>query len=136
MSGAVETGSMNQVAGTDIFSLAGKPAPREMLLEVARLEREYFERRPEVSDSNELVIFGTSGHRGSPFRGTFTEWHILAITQAICDYRREHGIDGPLFLGKDTHALSRPAEQTTLEVLAANDVETVIQEGDGVTPTQ
>ena len=135
MSGAVETGSMNQVAGTDIFSLAGKPAPREMLLDVARLEREYFERRPEVSDSNELVIFGTSGHRGSPFRGTFTEWHILAITQAICDYRREHGIDGPLFLGKDTHALSRPAEQTTLEVLAANDVETVIQEGDGVTPT-
>ena len=135
MSGAVETGSIEQVAGTEISPLAGKPAPKEMLLDVARLEREYFDRRPEVSDSNQLVIFGTSGHRGSPFRGTFTEWHILAITQAICDYRREHGTDGPLFMGKDTHALSGPAQQTALEVLAANGVETVIQEGDGVTPT-
>jgi phosphoglucomutase len=106
-----------------------------MLLDVARLEREYLERQPAATDSNELVIFGTSGHRGSPFRGTFTESHILAITQAICDYRREHGIDGPLFLGKDTHALSGPAEQTALEVLAANEVETILQEGDGVTPT-
>jgi phosphoglucomutase len=106
-----------------------------MLVDVARLEREYFARRPEVGDSNELVIFGTSGHRGSPFRGTFTESHVLAITQAVCDYRRVRGIDGPLFLGKDTHALSGPAEQTALEVLAANGVETVIQEGDGITPT-
>jgi len=135
MSGAVETGSIEQASGMVISPLAGKPAPSEMLVDLARLEREYFERRPEVSDSNQLVIFGTSGHRGSPFRSTFTESHILAITQAICDYRREHGIDGPLFLGKDTHALSGPAEQSALEVLAANDVETVIQEGGGITPT-
>ena len=106
-----------------------------MLVDVARLESEYFDRRPEIGDCNELVIFGTSGHRGSPFKGTFTESHILAITQAICDYRREHGTDGPLFMGKDTHALSGPAQRSALEVLAANGVETVVQEGDGVTPT-
>jgi len=118
-----------------ISPLAGKPAPREMLIDVARLEKDYFERRPDLSDRNQLVSFGTSGHRGSPIHGTFTEAHILAITQAICDYRREQGTDGPLYMGKDTHALSGPAQQTALEVLAANNVETVIQEGDGVTPT-
>ena len=106
-----------------------------MLVDVARLEREYVERRPDVSDTNQLVAFGTSGHRGSPLRGTFTEAHILAITQAICDYRRSSGTDGPLYMGKDTHALSGPAERTALEVLAANDVHTVIQRDDGVTPT-
>ncbi len=79
--------------------------------------------------------FGTSGHRGSPLRGSFTEAHILATTQAICDYRRGRGIDGPLYMGKDTHALSGPAERTALEVLAANGVETIIQREDGVTPT-
>jgi len=115
--------------------LAGKPAPREMLIDVARLEKEYFERRPDLSDRNQLVSFGTSGHRGSPIHGTFTEAHILATTQAICDYRREQGTDGPLYMGKDTHALSAPAQRTALEVLAANSVETTIQEGDGVTPT-
>ena len=136
MSGAVETGSMEQAAGTEISPLAGKPAPKEMLLDVARLEREYFERRPEVSDSNQLVNFGTSGHRGSPFRGTFTEWHILAITQAISDYRREHGIDGPLLLGKDTHALSGPAEQYRTRGAGGERCRRrVIQEGDEVTPT-
>jgi len=136
MSGTVETRSLTQAAaGVKISPLAGRPAPKEMLLDVGRLESEYFDCRPEVSDSNQLVIFGTSGHRGSTFRGTFTESHILAITQAICDYRREHGTNGPLFLGKDTHALSGLAEQTALEVLAANDVETIIQEGNGVTPT-
>ena len=83
----------------------------------------------------QLVSFGTSGHRGSPLRGTFTEAHILAITQAICDYRRGQGIDGPLYMGKDTHALSGPAQRTALEVLAANGVETIIQRDDGVTPT-
>jgi phosphoglucomutase len=82
-----------------------------------------------------MVTFGTSGHRGSPLRGTFTEAHILAITQAIADYRRGQGTDGPLYMGKDTHALSGPAQRTALEVLAANDVETIIQRGDGVTPT-
>jgi phosphoglucomutase len=118
-----------------ISPLAGKPAPREMLVDVARLEREYVERRPDLGDVTQMVAFGTSGHRGSPFRGTFTEAHILAITQAICDYRRGHDIDGPLYMGKDTHALSGPAQRTALEVLAANGVETVIQQDEGFTPT-
>jgi phosphoglucomutase len=118
-----------------ISPLAGKPAPKEMLIDVARLEKEYFERHPDLHDPNQLVSFGTSGHRGSPLHGTFTEAHILAITQAICDYRRAQETDGPLYMGKDTHALSGPAQRTALEVLAANNVETIIQEGDGVTPT-
>ena len=118
-----------------ISQLAGKPAPKDMLVDVARLEREYFECRPDLEDPNQRVSFGTSGHRGSPLHGSFTEAHILAITQAICDYRRAHGTDGPLFMGKDTHALSGPAQRTALEVLAANNVETVIQQGDAVTPT-
>jgi phosphoglucomutase len=118
-----------------ISPLAGKPAPKEMLIDVARLEKEYFERHPDLHDPNQLVSFGTSGHRGSPLHGTFTEAHILAITQAICDYRRTHRTDGPLYMGKDTHALSEPAQRTALEVLAANNVETIIQENDGVTPT-
>ncbi|HMB03304.1 MAG TPA: phosphoglucomutase (alpha-D-glucose-1,6-bisphosphate-dependent), partial [Isosphaeraceae bacterium] len=99
------------------------------------LEREYHERRPDLADAGQRVAFGTSGHRGTPGDGTFTEAHILAITQAICDYRRMKGIDGPLYMGKDTHALSRPAERTALEVLATNGVETIIQRDDGVTPT-
>jgi phosphoglucomutase len=106
-----------------------------MLVDLARLEREYFERRPDVSDPNQMVTFGTSGHRGSPFSSSFTEAHILAITQAICDYRFAHGTDGPLYMGKDTHALSAPAQCTALEVLAANGVETIIQRDNGVTPT-
>jgi phosphoglucomutase len=106
-----------------------------MLIDVARLEREYHERRPDMSDPNQQVSFGTSGHRGSPLRGTFTEGHILAITQAICDYRRSHGTEGPLYMGKDTHAISGPAQRTALEVLAANGVETIIQRDDDVTPT-
>jgi phosphoglucomutase len=106
-----------------------------MVLDLARLEREYLERRPELSDPNQLVSFGTSGHRGTPLHGTFTEAHILAITQAICDYRRSQGTDGPLYMGKDTHALSAPAQRTALAVLAANGVEAIIQRDDGVTPT-
>ena len=115
--------------------LAGMPAPPEMLVDLARLERDYYARLPEVDDLDQLVAFGTSGHRGSSLRGSFNEAHILAITQAICDYRRSQGIDGPLYMGKDTHALSGPAQRTALEVLAANAVETVIQRDDGVTPT-
>ena len=118
-----------------ISPLAGKPAPKEMLVDLSRLEREYFERRPDLDDPNQLVSFGTSGHRGSPLRGSFTETHILAITQAICDYRKTHGTSGPLYMGKDTHALSGPAQRTALEVLAGSGVETVIQRGDGFTPT-
>jgi phosphoglucomutase len=118
-----------------ISPLAGKKAPPEMLVDVAALERAYLERRPDLADPAQRVAFGTSGHRGTPFAGSFTEAHILATTQAICDERRARGIDGPLFLGKDTHALSAAAERTALEVLAANGVTTVIQSGDGVTPT-
>ena len=118
-----------------VSPLAGKPATKDMLIDVAKLERDYFERHPDVNDPTQLVSFGTSGHRGTPFLSTFTEAHILAITQAICEYRYAHGIDGPLFMGKDTHAISAPAQRTALEVLAANNVETVIQSDDGVTPT-
>jgi phosphoglucomutase len=120
---------------TAISPLAGKPAPKELLVDLARLEKEYFEHRPDMSDPNQRVSFGTSGHRGSPLQGSFSEAHIMAITQGICDYRREHGTDGPLYMGKDTHAVSGPAQRTALEVLAANNVETIIQEGDRVTPT-
>src|SRR5246127_3440891 len=121
--------------GPALSPLAGKPAPKELLIDVARLEREYFERKPDVSDRTQLVAFGTSGHRGSALHGTFNEAHILAITQAICEYRKGQGIDGPLYMGKDTHAVSEPAQRTALEVLAANGVESIIQENDGVTPT-
>ena len=118
-----------------VSPLAGKPATPEMLIDPAKLEREYFERRPDLDDPNQMVSFGTSGHRGTPGKGTFTEAHILAITQAICEYRRTKGTDGPLYMGKDTHALSASAQRTAIEVLAANGVETVIQRNDGVTST-
>jgi phosphoglucomutase len=130
MPGAIEAQPIAKLS-----PLAGKPAPKEMLIDVARLEREYFERSPDLGDPNQMVSFGTSGHRGSPLHGTFTEAHILAITQAICDYRRSVGTDGPLYMGKDTHAVSDPAQRTALEVLAANNVETIIQRDNGVTPT-
>ena len=133
MPSALETQSLP--GEPKISPLAGKPAPKELLVDVARLEKEYFERRPDLDDPNQLVSFGTSGHRGSPLRGTFNEAHILAITQAICEYRREQGTDGPLYMGKDTHAVSEPAQRTALEVLAANNVETIIQQDDGITPT-
>ncbi|MFY9608953.1 MAG: phosphoglucomutase (alpha-D-glucose-1,6-bisphosphate-dependent) [Blastocatellia bacterium] len=118
-----------------IHPLAGKPAPVEMLIDTAKLEREYYEREPDSSDPRQLVSFGTSGHRGTAHAGSFNQAHVLAITQAICDYRRVQQIHGPVFMGKDTHALSGPAERTALEVLAANEVETIIQRDDGVTPT-
>jgi phosphoglucomutase len=118
-----------------IHPLAGKPAPPDLLTDVARLDREYHERRPDPADPRQRVSFGTSGHRGTSLDGSFTEAHILAITQAICEYRRSQGTDGPLYLGKDTHALSGPAQRTALSVLAANGVPTVLQRDDGFTPT-
>jgi phosphoglucomutase len=118
-----------------ISPLAGLPAPKEMLINVDELTKQYLERRPDLSDSTQMVSFGTSGHRGTPLRGTFTEAHILAITQAICDYRKMQGTDGPLFMGKDTHAVSGPAQKTALEVLSANGIETVIQQNDSFTAT-
>ena len=115
--------------------LAGKPAPPELLVDVTQLERAYFDTSPDVEDPNQLVHFGTSGHRGSSLLASFNESHILAITQAICDYRRMQGTTGPLYLGMDTHALSALAQRTALEVLAANQVVTLIQQNEGVTPT-
>ena len=118
-----------------LHSKAGQPATRDMLVDVAQLEREYYTRRPDLEDPRQLVSFGTSGHRGTSLDGSFTEAHIVAITQAICDYRRANGTNGPLFMGKDTHALSGPAQRTALEVLAGNGVETIVQRDDGFTPT-
>ncbi|HXJ88330.1 MAG TPA: phosphoglucomutase (alpha-D-glucose-1,6-bisphosphate-dependent) [Candidatus Binatia bacterium] len=136
MSSALEKKQAStQVNGSRISALAGKPAPTEMLVDLARLEKEYFDREPDLEDANQFVVFGTSGHRGTSLNGTFTEAHVLAITQAICDYRKARGITGPLYMGKDTHALSSPAQCSALEVLAASNVKTIIQKDDGVTPT-
>ena len=115
--------------------LAGKPAPRDLLVNIPRLVTSYYTDHPDVSDPAQRVSFGTSGHRGSPFKGSFNEDHILAISQAICEYRKKKGTGGPLFIGKDTHALSEPALATAIEVLAANGVAVRLQEGDGYTPT-
>ncbi len=118
-----------------LHELAGKPAPRSLLVNVPRLITAYYARHPDVSDKSQRVEFGTSGHRGSSFKNSYNEDHILAVTQAICDYRTANGIDGPLFLGMDTHALSEPSFATSLEVLAANGVNVMIQEGLTYTPT-
>ncbi len=114
---------------------AGKPATPDMLVDIPRLRQAYYDRHPDPSDPRMRVKFGTSGHRGTPLDDTFTEDHILAITQAICDYRASQGIGGPLFLGKDTHAISDAAQQTALEVLAASQIETFVQKDDAATPT-
>ena len=118
-----------------IHPLAGKPAPADVLIDVDRLKKAYYQKRPDVDDPRQLVSFGTSGHRGSPLDGTLNEAHILAITQAICEFRASKEITGPLFMGKDTHAVSGPAQKSALEVLAANGIETIIQRDDGFTPT-
>ncbi len=118
-----------------LHPLAGKPAPQNILINPITLEDEYFHNTPNPADPAHRVAFGTSGHRGKTANCTFTETHILAITQAICDYRAAHGTAGPLFLGKDTHALSGVAQQTAIEVLAGNGVATYVQKDDGPTPT-
>jgi len=115
--------------------LAGKPAPRSILIDVPRLVSTYYTLTPDPAVPSQRVAFGTSGHRGSSLAGAFNEAHILAVTQAICRYRQSQGIDGPLFLGRDTHALSEPAFASAIEVLAANGVETVIDAADGYSPT-
>jgi phosphoglucomutase len=114
---------------------AGKPATDDMLVNVARLVTAYYTDEPDPKDAAQRVEFGTSGHRGSSFKRSFNEAHIVATTQAICEYRKQQGIDGPLFLGKDTHALSEPSTASAVEVLAANGVTVMIQVGDGYTPT-
>src|SRR3982750_1329883 len=115
--------------------LAGKPAPKELLIDVANLEKQYYDRKPDPADKRQLVSFGTSGHRGTSLDATFTDAHIAAITQAIVEYRKSQGTDGPVLMGKDTHALSDAAQRTALEVLAANGVAALVQERDGYTPT-
>jgi phosphoglucomutase len=114
---------------------AGKPAEESMLVNVPRLVTAYHAETPDPSVPKQRVAFGTSGHRGSAFARAFNEWHILAISQAICQYRQQQKIDGPLFLGMDTHALSVPALACALEVLAANGLETMIAQGHEYTPT-
>src|SRR4030043_1271852 len=113
---------------------AGLPAPKSMLVNVPRLVTEYYLNHPDPKNLTERVVFGTSGHRGSSFKSSFNEDHVLAITQAICDYRRANAIKGPLFLGMDTHALSEPSHATAIEVLAANGVDCMIHKGLGYTP--
>ena len=119
----------------DISLLAGKPAPQEMLVDIPRLITAYYAAKPDPSVVSQRISFGTSGHRGSALKNSFNEDHILAITQAICLYRKAQNIDGPLFVGFDTHALSAPAFATTMEVLAANDVEVMIANDNEYTPT-
>ena len=118
-----------------VSPLAGKPAPPALLVDVGKLVGAYYSQVPDPAIPAQRVAFGTSGHRGSSFHTTFNEWHVLAITQAICRYRAQQGLDGPLFLGADTHALSAPAAATALEVLAANGVEVKLAERDEFTPT-
>jgi phosphoglucomutase len=127
MSGALKAATLHR--------LAGRPASSELLVDVARLTKDFYERTPDLTDPGQRVSFGTSGHRGTSRDGSLTAAHIVAITQAICEYRAGQGIDGPLYMGKDTHALSGPSQSIALEVLAANGVETIIQRDDGFTPT-
>src|SRR5712675_1233658 len=119
----------------EVSPLAGKPAPASMLVNVPRLVTAYFSGKPDPAVASQRVAFGTSGHRGSAFNNAFNEAHILAISQALCDHRRRAGIDGPLFIGIDTHALAESAFASALEVFAANDVTVMIDERDGYTPT-
>jgi len=126
---------INRMSTRKISSFAGKPPAMDMLVDVPKLITAYYTEVPDPSITAQRVLFGTSGHRGSSLDVTFNEWHILAISQAICLYRKQHQIDGPLFIGMDTHALSVPAFASALEVLSANQVEVMISEGNEYTPT-
>jgi phosphoglucomutase len=128
-------GRPHTLCAMPLSPLAGKPAPKEILIDVDRLIAAYHDRRPDPANPRERVAFGTSGHRGAPEDGAFNEAHIIAITQAICEHRAKAGITGPLFLGADTHAASAPALRSALEVLAANGVETRVQAEGQFTPT-
>ncbi|MCX6431672.1 MAG: phosphoglucomutase, alpha-D-glucose phosphate-specific, partial [Actinobacteria bacterium] len=128
-------GPQEQGDGVSIHPRAGQPALPTDLIDVAALEAAYYSQHPDPDDAAQRVSFGTSGHRGSALDGAFNDDHIAATTQAICDHRRSAGIGGPLFLARDTHALSRPAWATALEVLAANEVRVLVDAGDGFTPT-
>jgi phosphoglucomutase len=123
------------VSNERINALAGKPAPRQILVNIPRLITAYYSNQPDPRIAEQRVTFGTSGHRGNPLLNGFNEWHVLAISQAICEYRKQHGTDGPLFLGLDTHALSEPAIASAMEVLAANGVDVMLAQNDEYTPT-
>ena len=123
------------MSGEKISPLAGKPAPKDILVDIGKLLAAYADMRPDPSNPAQRVAFGTSGHRGSSLDGSFNEWHILAITQAICDYRTKESVTGPLYIGFDTHALSKPAFKSALEVLAANGVDVLTSKGGEFTPT-
>jgi phosphoglucomutase len=123
------------VSNERINALAGKPAPRQILVNIPRLITAYYSNQPDPRIAEQRVTFGTSGHRGNPFLNGFNEWHVLAISQAICEYRKQRGTDGPLFLGLDTHALSEPAIASAMEVLAANGVDVMLAQNDEYTPT-
>src|SRR3990170_7967076 len=114
---------------------AGTPAQPDDLVDLTALESAYYDRTPDVDDVAQQVLFGTSGHRGSSLDGAFNEAHILAITQAVCEYRAGEGTDGPLLVGRDSHGLSEPAWRTVLEVLAGNDVQVLVDSADRLTPT-
>lgn len=118
-----------------IHELAGKPVPESMLVSIPRLMSSYYVKQPDASDNRQKIAFGTSGHRGSSLKSSFNEAHVLAIVEAICDYRTNNQINGPLLLGMETHALSEAGHATALEVLAANKVDLFFQEGFGYTPT-
>src|SRR6266550_2923858 len=119
----------------EISKLGGKPADPSLLINVPRLVTAYYTGQPDPSVADQRVVFGTSGHRGSSLDNSFNEAHILAITQAICFYRQKEKIDGPLYIGVDTHALSKPAFDSALEVLAANDIDVMVDARNGYTPT-
>ena len=123
------------MSGERVSPLAGKPAPASILVDVPKLVDAYYDQRPDPTVAAQRVAFGTSGHRGSSFETSFNEWHVLAISQAICDYRRAKGVDGPLYIGCDTHALSKPAFESALEVLAAQGVQVMVSAGGEFTPT-
>src|SRR6185369_15776951 len=131
----LERAAMPRVMNNSLSPLAGKPAPETMLVDVGRLEREYYERGRDFADPSQPVSFGTSGHRGSSLRGTFTEAHVLAISEAIVRHRQAQGIEGPLFVARDTHALSGPAFHSALEVFGAHGVDARVDAGEGYTPT-
>src|SRR5438445_6758701 len=118
-----------------VSPLAGRPAPASVLVNVPKLVSAYYTEIPDPAIPEQRVVFGTSGHRGSALATAFNEWHILAISQAICRYRQQQQIDGPLFLGMDTHALSVPARASALEVLAATGVDVMLADNDDYTPT-
>jgi phosphoglucomutase len=133
--GETHTDTTEREGASHVHPLAGKPAPADVLIDPVQLSNEYYSRQPDGADPSQRVSFGTSGHRGSSLRGSFNEAHVLAITQAICEYRGSQGISGPLYVGKDSHALSEPALRSALEVLAANGIRTMIDRDDGYTPT-